>query len=68
MNFKLFIIMDTDDCSQPNRIAYEDGSLFSRHILAPYIIPIYNNPNLEATLSNAGIIPKKSNIKKGFFL
>ncbi|MBK5201746.1 MAG: hypothetical protein JJE21_09505 [Spirochaetaceae bacterium] len=39
--------------------------MFKSHWLYPYIIPIYNNPNLEATMTSIGIdiIRKKDYIQ-----
>lgn len=41
-NFKLFIIMDTDDCEESIKQKYISGKLFSGHPLKEYIVPIYN--------------------------
>lgn len=61
VNFKLFIIMDTDDCTDSERLSFIDKSMFKSHWLYPYIIPIYNSPNLEQTMKEANIpIRKKS--------
>lgn len=57
-NFRLFIIMDTDDCTQAEKEAFKDKSMFSEHWLYPYIYPIYNSPNLEETMSHIGIYVK----------
>lgn len=50
-NFKLFIIMDTDD-ADPKHYAnlYKSGEMFSKSWLKEYIVPIYNDLNLEDTL------------------
>ncbi len=61
VDFQLFIIMDTDDCTDQQRIAFLDKSMFRSHWLCPYIVPIYNSPNLEQTMKEANIpIVKKS--------
>ena len=60
VNFKVFIIMDTDDCKNDEiREQYIDGSLFSKHWLSPYITPIYNSPSLEDVMINCGFFNKK---------
>ena len=56
LNFKLFIIMDTDDCTDKQRDDYISGRMFAGHWLREYIVPIYNTPNLDIVLYKAGII------------
>lgn len=58
-DFRLFIIMDTDDCTDEQREHFKDGSMFSGHWLSPYIVPIYDSPNLEEVLWKSGVIEKK---------
>lgn len=58
-NFKLFIIMDTDDCNEKNRNEYISGKMFKEHPLYEYIIPIYNITNLEDVMIKAGIMIKR---------
>ena len=58
-NFKLFIIMDIDDCSREVKEKYKFGELFEGHILKDYIVPIYNDPDIDAVFINADIISKK---------
>jgi len=58
VNFKLFIIMDTDDCNDITFSSYKDKSLFDGHWLKDYIVPIYNSPSLEYVLYKAKIIDK----------
>lgn len=61
IDFQLFIIMDTDDCTVEQRKSYINKSMFSSHWLYPYIVPIYNSPNLEQTMRDANItVLKKS--------
>ena len=67
-NFKLFIIMDTDDCSEKAREDYISGKMFESSCLKEYIVPIYNSPNLEEVMIKAGIIPKRiSDSEKGSY-
>lgn len=42
--------MDTDDCDSKTLKSYKSKNLFSGHWLRPYIIPIYNTPNLDSVL------------------
>ena len=58
-NFKLFIIMDTDDCTDKVREEYISGKLFEGYCLKEYIVPIFNSPNLEEVMIKAGIMPKR---------
>ena len=58
-NFKLFIIMDTDDCSDKMKEEYITKSLFKNHPLEKYIVPIYNISNLEDVMIKAGIMVER---------
>ncbi len=67
-NFKLFIIMDTDDCSEDVKEKYISGELFKGHPLAEYILPIYNIENLEDVMIKAGIMTTRiADSKKGTY-
>ena len=67
IKFKIFIIMDTDDCDEQTKQNYKTGLMFKGHFLEPYIVPIYNEPNLESTMASIGIIIKdKKEYKKIF--
>lgn len=55
IDFKLFPIMDVDDCDEKKKQEYIENKLFAKHWLAPYIVPIYNDPNLEYVMHRAGI-------------
>ena len=56
---KLFIIMDTDDCSEKTREDYISGKLFENSCLKDYIVPIYNSPNIEEIMVKSGIMAKR---------
>lgn len=62
LNFKLFTIMDLDDCPKTMAKEYINGRIFAQHWLSPYIHPIINTPDLEHVLVQSGII--KTTIKK----
>ena len=65
-NFKLFIIMDTDDCTEQQKKDYLSKKMFEGHWLHEYIVPIVNIPNLEDVLTEVGMMPKKiRNDEKG---
>lgn len=55
INFCLFIIMDVDDCNTDMKEKFKNKSLFRQHWLYKYIVPIYNDPNLERTMKDANI-------------
>lgn len=57
--FKLFIIMDTDDCSELEKNNYINKTMFKDLVLEEYIVPIYNINNLEDVLFKAAIIKEK---------
>ena len=54
-NFKIFTIMDTDDCTKYQKEAYLNKSMFKGHWLRKYIVPIANSPELESVLVQSGI-------------
>lgn len=66
MNFKLFIIMDLDDCNDEMRKKFLTKEMFNNHWLYDYIVPIYNDPDLEQTMNEAGISIKKNEKEKYF--
>ena len=58
-DFRLFVIMDTDDCSLETKEKYILGELFEFSVLKDYIVPIYNIENLEDVMIKAGIMAKR---------
>lgn len=59
LNFRLFIIMDTDDCTPAQAQDFMSGKMFSGHWLAPYIVPIYSIQKMEHAMVEAGIMKKE---------
>lgn len=59
MNFKLFVIMDTDDCTNLQKENFMNKKMFNKHPLSNYIFPIVNIPNLENVLIQSHIAVKK---------
>ncbi|MBQ9111061.1 MAG: hypothetical protein IJY06_06830 [Oscillospiraceae bacterium] len=59
VNFKLFIIMDTDDCTEQQKQDFISGAMFEGHWLAPYIVPVYSITNLEDVMVESGIMTKR---------
>ena len=66
VNFKLFIIMDLDDCTPEKAKQFKDKSMFNEHPLYDYIEPIYNAPNLEKTMQDIGIDIDENEKIKGY--
>lgn len=66
VNFKIFIIMDLDDCTEEIAKKFKDKSMFNGHPLYDYIVPIYNDPNLEKTIEDLGINIDKKQKAKGY--
>ncbi|TKZ15846.1 hypothetical protein EZH24_13855, partial [Brachyspira catarrhinii] len=54
-NFKIFIIMDTDDCTAQQKSEFINKNMFKNHWAYNYIVPIYNDDNLENVLIKATI-------------
>lgn len=63
-NFKIFIIMDTDDCTSEEANNFINKEMFKKHWAYEYIYPIYNTSNLEDVLKKCNIKFKKENISK----
>lgn len=67
LNFRLFIIMDIDDCSEKQKKSFKNKKMFADHWLYEYITPIYSDPNLEAAMKSTGIeVDSKKNYIKIF--
>ena len=64
-DFKIFTIMDTDDCTEKEKEEYINKSMFKNHWAYDYIVPIYNSSNLEDVLVKAKIpFEKKGDDRK----
>lgn len=63
-DFKIFIIMDTDDCSEENKRKYTSKEMFKKHWAYEYIEPIYDMPDLENVLEKAKIKFEKKGIER----
>ena len=62
--FKIFVIMDTDDCSDEQRKKYISKELFKGHWAYDYIVPIFNTPDLENVMVKAGIKFEKKGVER----
>ncbi len=60
-DFKIFTIMDTDDCTKKQKEDYINKEMFKNHWAYEYIIPIYNSPKLETILDKAKVPFKSTN-------
>ena len=63
-DFKIFIIMDTDDCTEEQKEAFINKEMFKDHWAYNYIVPIYNIPELESVLEKANIPFTKTGNKR----
>lgn len=64
-NFKVFIIMDTDDCTEDQKEKFILKEMFEGHWAYDYIVPIFNSPQLESVLTKAKVpFEKKGNKRK----
>lgn len=63
-DFKIFIIMDTDDCSKEQKKNFINKEMFREHWAYSYIHPIYNSPKLENVLIKSGVKFSKEKGKK----
>ena len=59
LNFKIFIIMDTDDCNVDQKISFKNGNMFKKYWFHPYVVPIYNSPNADEVFKHLGLLPAK---------
>lgn len=69
LNFHFFIIMDTDDCTDEQKVNFLNKNMFKGHWLYDYIVPINNSPNLEKVLIKASVpfkSQKDSDMKKEY--
>ena len=61
IDFKIFIIMDTDDCkNDEEKNNFINKNMFKNYWAYDYIVPIYNITNLEDVLIKAEIIDKNT--------
>lgn len=64
INFFIMPIMDLDDTTEEKIKKYKNGEMFKNHWLSPYIIPIWNDINLDHVLYDLKLISKLPNDKK----
>ena len=64
INFFIMPIMDFDDTTEEKIKKYKNGEMFKNHWLSPYIIPIWNDINLDHVLYDLKLISKLPNDKE----
>ena len=64
INFFIMPIMDLDDTPEEKIKKYKNGEMFKNHWLSPYIIPIWNDINLDHVLYDLKLISKLPNDKE----
>lgn len=64
VNFFIMPIMDLDDTTEEKIKKYQNGEMFKNHWLSPYIIPIWNDINLDHVLYDLKLISKLPNDKE----
>lgn len=63
-DFKIFIIMDTDDCTKSEKQRFISKEMFKKHWAYEYIVPIYDSPDLEHVMVKAGIRFQKKGVER----
>lgn len=63
-DFKIFIILDTDDCTEKQKSAFINKEMFKSHWAYDHIVPIYDSPNLEEVLKKANVPFTKTGDKR----
>ena len=61
VNFFVMPIMDLDDTTKEKIEKYKSGEMFKNHWLSQYIIPIWNDKNLDYVLYDLKLISKLPN-------
>lgn len=64
ITFFIMPIMDLDDTTEEKIKKYKNGEMFKNHWLSPYIIPLWNDINLDHVLYDLKLISKLPNDKE----
>lgn len=64
LDFKIFVIMDTDDCTESEKQQFISKEMFRKHWAYEYIVPIYDSPDLENVMVKAGIKFQKKGVER----
>lgn len=54
-SFRIFTIMDLDDCEESEKNSYKNKRMFDNYKFKDYIVPIYNDGNIEEVFYDAKI-------------
>lgn len=63
-DFKIFVVMDTDDCNEETLQKFKDRSLFAGHWAYEWIVPVFNTENLEDVMERTGLPFTKKGIER----
>lgn len=63
-SFRIFIIMDTDDCTEVQKREFINKEMFKKHWAYEYIVPIFDSPDLESVLVKANIKFEKKGMER----
>lgn len=63
-SFRIFIIMDTDDCTEVQKREFINKEMFKTHWAYEYIVPIFDSPDLESVLVKANIKFEKKGMER----
>lgn len=58
-DFRIYIIMDTDDCTEKQKTDFINKKMFSKYPLGKYVYPVYNINNIEDVLCKTNIMTKR---------
>ena len=64
VHFFIMPIMDLDDTTEEKILKYKSREMFKNHWLSQYIIPIWNNKNLDQVLFDLKLIDRIPNDKE----
>lgn len=62
-NFKIFVILDLNQCNEAEKQEYINKTIFKNHWAYEYIVPIFNDKNLEEVLKECNVPYKKIEFK-----
>lgn len=67
-DFRIYIIMDTDDCTENQKADFINKQMFKEYPLGKYVYPVYNIENIEDVLNKTAIMPRRiKDSEKGNF-
>lgn len=63
-DFKVFTLMDLDDCTEKMAEKYKTKEMFESSWLYEYIVPIWSVPNFDIAMKKANVIKELPNSKE----